>query len=63
MLTWDPTINLGEVLLIGGGLLTFLKVVLALRDNMRDTQACVRALQQMVEDHEERIRLCERRQR
>jgi hypothetical protein len=62
MLTWDPTINIGSLLMFGAAAVGFIKFGLAVRDNSRDTKACVVSLQKLVEDHEQRLRLVERRQ-
>lgn len=58
---WDPTINLGQILVLAGFLAAFVKLFLSMRDTLRDLTIETRQTNKTVEDHEERIRVIEGR--
>lgn len=57
----DWTINLGNLISMGSGIIAFVVIGVKFRDTLRDVAAMVQAHKVTIDDHEERIRSVERR--
>lgn len=56
---WDPTINLGTVLLAAGAVFAFVKGFLVFRDTVNSQVTAVNSLMDAIADHENRLRQIE----